>query len=172
MVREWEPHVERQWEEFEDDGEDSKLLLRVTTKYSTLPDAEGVAMDDLYLLCSEVAEGEEVTISVQREKVPIYKPPPPPPIPMEEVYVVVQKDVGRGGVAVSTLHGAYAERKAANQAARRVLRVVGGGLDAVGRIRCRHEENMDEEGLYGGCAYVEEAKRSRVEVVVERLDVG
>lgn len=169
--------MERYWEEdFEDqDGEKSKLLLRVTTKYSALPEAGGASMQDLYLLCSEISEGEEVTISVQQEKVPIYKPPPPPPIPMEEVYVVVQKDIDTRvegeGVAVSTLHGAYAERKAANQAARRVLRVVSGELDAVGRIKCRHEESMDEGGLYGGCAYVEEVKRSRVEVVVERLNV-
>lgn len=91
--------------------------------------------------------------------------------------MVIQKDVdtsagsGGGGVAVSTMHSAYADRRHANQAARRVLRLVGGGLDAVGRIRCKHEENMDEEGLYAGIAHVGEAKRSRVEVVVERLDV-
>lgn len=118
-----------------------------------------------------------MTIFVQRGKVPVYPPPPPPPVPMEEVFVVVQKDVdtsagGVGvGVAVSTLHGAFADRKRANQAARRVLRLVGGGLDAVGRIRCRHEESMDEQGLYGGTAHVGEAKRSRIEVVVEKLEV-
>lgn len=112
---------------------------------------------------------------MQRGKVPVYPPPPPPPVPMEEVFVVVQRDVdtsaGGEGVAVSTLHGAYADRKRANQAARRVLRLVGGGLDVVGRIRCRHEESMDEEGLYDGTAHVGEAKRSRVQVVVERLDI-
>lgn len=116
-----------------------------------------------------------MTILVQRGKVPVHPPPPPLPVPMEEVFVIVQKDVdtsaGAVVVAVSTLHGAYADRRHANQAARRVLRLVGGGLDAVGRIRCRHEESMDEEGLYGGTAHVGEAKRSRVEVMVERLDV-
>lgn len=125
--------------------------------------------------CSDISEGEEVTIFVQRVKVPVYPPPPPPPVPMEDVFVVVQKDVdtsaGGVGVAVSTLHGAFADRKRANQAARRVLRLVGGGLDEVGRIRCRHEESMDEQGLYGGTAHVGEAKRSRIEVVVERLEV-
>lgn len=116
-----------------------------------------------------------MTILVQRGKMPVHPPPPPLPVPMAEVFVITQKDVdtsgGGGGVAVSTLHGAYADRKRANQAARRVLRLVGGGLDAVGRIRCRHEENMDEEGLYAGTAHVGEAGRSRVEVAVERLDV-
>lgn len=116
-----------------------------------------------------------MTISVQRGKVPVYPPPPPPPVPMDAVFVVVQKDVVVVDTGaenrVSTLHGAYADRKDANQAARKVLRLVGGGLDAVGRIRCRHEESMDEEGLYEGTAHVGEAKRSRVEVVVERLDV-
>lgn len=125
--------------------------------------------------CSDISDGEEVTIFVQRGKVPVYPPLPPPPVPMEEVFVVVQKDVdtsaGGAGVAVSTLHGAFADRKRANQAARKVLRLVGGGLDAVGRIRCRHEESMDEQGLYEGTAHVGEAKRSRIEVVVERLDV-
>lgn len=39
MVREWEPHVDRDWEEFSDDDDDdkeeeeNKVLLRVTTKY-------------------------------------------------------------------------------------------------------------------------------------------
>lgn len=115
-----------------------------------------------------------MTILVQRGKVPVHPPPAPLPVPMGEVFVIVQKDVDTSAgavVAVSTLHGAYADRRRANQAARRVLRLVGGGLDAVGRIGCRHEESMDEEGLYGGTAHVGEAKRSRVEVVVERLDV-
>lgn len=121
-----------------------------------------------------------MTILVQRGKMPVHPPPPPLPVPMTEVFVVIQRDIdtsagsgggGGGGVAVSALHGAYADRRCANQAARKVLRLVGGGLDAVGRIRCKHEENMNEEGLYAGIAHVGEAERSRVEVVVERLDV-
>lgn len=36
MVCEWEPHVDRSWEEFEDDGADTKVLLKVTTRYITL----------------------------------------------------------------------------------------------------------------------------------------
>lgn len=38
MVREWEPDVDRSWEEFEDDdGAESKVLLKVTTRYSAPP---------------------------------------------------------------------------------------------------------------------------------------
>lgn len=43
MVREWEPHVDRDWEEFSDDDDDdkeeeeNKVLLRVTTKYPLPP---------------------------------------------------------------------------------------------------------------------------------------
>lgn len=75
------------------------------------------------------------------------------------------------GVVTTTIHDAYAERKDANQAARRVLRDVCGDLDSIGRIACRHEESMDENGLYSGCAYVKEERRCRVEVQVERMEV-
>lgn len=75
------------------------------------------------------------------------------------------------GVVTTTIHDAYAERKDANQAARKVLRDVCGDLDSVGRIACRHEESMDENGLYGGCAYVKEERRCKVEVQVERMEV-
>lgn len=122
--------------------------------------------------CSDIHEGEEITVMVQRQKVPVVTPPPPPPI--SSVYIIVQKDIGAAmdsdGVT-TTLHDAFAERRDANQAARRVLRDVCGDLDTIGRIACRHEESMDEKGLYSGCAYVEEERRSRVEVQVEKMDV-
>jgi hypothetical protein len=113
--------------------------------------------------------GRQITLSVQRHSLP-------PP----QVYIVVQKDIldipgtdicDEGNVKM-TLHGAYADRKDANEAAREVLRDACGVLvDKSSRIRCVYEESMDEMMRYNGCAYVGEAERSRVEVIVENMIV-